>query len=64
MYSVGSRVKIKDNKMTQAWGMANEVGVVTGPDPRGINKDVIAVKLDSKQAICEAGIHIDNLEPT
>jgi hypothetical protein len=43
--------------------MANEVGIILGPDPKGLNKDVVAVKLDTKQTVCEAGIHIDNLEP-
>jgi len=30
---VGTKVKIKDNAMSRAWGIANEVGIVTGPDP-------------------------------
>lgn len=34
-----------------------------GPDPKGINDNVVSVKLDAKQAICEAGIHVDHLEP-
>ena len=63
---IGQKVKIKDNHMTQAWGIANEVGVITEPDPKGRDENVVAVKLDSEKAICaicEAGIHIGNLEP-
>ena len=48
--------------MSQAWGIANEVGIITGSDPRKYDAMVVAVKLDSKQGICEAGIHIDHLE--
>ena len=59
---VGQRVKIKDNKMSRAWKMANKVGIITGSDPRGFDKDVVAVRLDSMTGICEAGIHIDNLK--
>jgi len=61
---VGTKVKIKDNAMSRAWGIANEVGIVTGPDPGGHNDKVVAVKLDTRdKAICEAGIHVDHLEP-
>jgi len=60
---VGTKVKIKDNAMSRAWGIANEVGTVMGPDPREHNDKVVAVKLDTRdRVICEAGIHVDHLE--
>lgn len=61
-FKVGTRVRVTNSEMSRAWDMVNEVGTVTGRDPKGFNKDVVAVKLDSKSAICEAGINISYLE--
>jgi len=54
----GTKVQIKDTESMRAWKYANEFGVIIGPDPRGINKDIFAVKLDSGSSLLESkGVH-------
>ena len=59
----GTRVRVRCTKMARAWGYAGMLGTVTGLDPRGMNPNVVCVKLDSGPSILEAkGVNVDNLE--
>lgn len=59
----GTRVRIRDNEMTQVWGHALEIGTVTGPDPQGANKNVVCVRLDKGATIFDVkGINVGHLE--
>ncbi|MCK5558118.1 MAG: hypothetical protein KAJ01_07060 [Candidatus Hydrogenedentes bacterium] len=59
----GTAIRVKDTDAMRAWKLVNEFGTVTGPDPRGFNKDVVAVKLDRGPSILEIkGVHISNLD--
>lgn len=56
----GTRVKFLTNETTEAWGIAGKTGTVIGPDPRGINVRVSAVRVDDvPHSIAESkGIHV------
>lgn len=55
-------VKLKDNDMTRAWGHANKIGFIIGPDPDGNRPDVYQVTLSpNKPCIFEVkGLHKNN----
>jgi hypothetical protein len=62
-FILGSRVRIKDDEMGRTWGVAGELGTVTGPDPQGANGEVLAVTLDNGFALFAVkGVHVAHLE--
>jgi hypothetical protein len=59
----GTRVKLKTNALTVAWAQNGKLGIIVGPDPRGCNKDVVAVEMDNGVTLFKIkGIHVDHLE--
>lgn len=62
-FEIDTAVKIKDDHMTRAWGHANELGIIAGPDPQDCSKDIYKVVLLSGPSIFEAkGIHKAHFE--
>ena len=49
----GTKFKIKKNTETEALEVAGKTGVVIGPDPRRLSRDIVAVKLDDGSGALE-----------